>query len=105
MRVMLIVGIVAFLSGCVTAHPTVGPNGQQAFSIRCGAANPGGCYEKAGVVCPAGYNIVTANRPQYLGTFSTGNAYAYVNPSGAYAGAYSSSIPIITPNTILVECK
>jgi len=52
------VGIV----GCASVIPVkfVGPNGKTAYSMRCSGFGRTiqECYQKAGEVCPSGYNIV-----------------------------------------------
>lgn len=85
------------LAGCATSKQIVGPNGTPAHSIRCGAAAVDACYEKAGEVCPNGYSVLNSQGSRYLGQVG----------SASVAGAYGSatSTPMISPNTLLVECK
>jgi len=44
----------------IEPHKFVGPNGNTAYSMRCSGMGRtlGACYEKAGEICPGGYNIV-----------------------------------------------
>ncbi len=97
MRRLLICMLPVALTACATATQIVGPNGTPAYSIRCGAAAADSCYQKAGEVCPGGYNILNSQGSRYLG--QVGNAYV----AGGYGSA--TSMPMITPNMLLVECK
>ena len=87
----------ALLSACATSKQIIGPSGAPAYAIKCGAAALSACYEKAGETCPNGYNILTSDGARYLGQL--GNA----SISGGYGSA--TSVPMITPNNLLVECK
>lgn len=53
--------------------------------------------EKAGELCPNGYTVLNSQGARYLGQI--GNA----SVSGAHGSA--TSTPVVTPNTMLVECK
>jgi hypothetical protein len=97
MKVIVVCLLAVILAACATSKQIVGPNGTPAYSIRCGAAAVNSCYEKAGEVCPNGYAVLNNEGVRYLGQI--GNA----SVSGAYGSA--TSTPIITPNTLLVECK
>jgi len=97
MKIILLFFAVAFLAACATSKQINGPNGTPAYAIRCGAAVLSACYEKAGEICPNGYNILTSDGARYLGQL--GNA----NVSGGYGSA--TSVPMITPNNLLIECK
>jgi hypothetical protein len=50
------------LAGCMSIDPTSfkGPNGKQGYSMKCSGFGRtlDACYQKAGEVCPSGYNIV-----------------------------------------------
>jgi hypothetical protein len=48
----------ALLSGCATSREIVGPNGNPAHAISCGAAVADKCLEKAGELCPHGYRAL-----------------------------------------------
>lgn len=95
----------AVLSGCATSRQTTGPSGRAAHSITCGAAMQHQCWEKAGEVCPAGYDVVTAGGGQYLGQVSTAHANASWNRKGGQANAGGLSTPMVTPGRLLVECR
>ena len=85
------------VAGCATSRQVVGPNGTPAYSIRCGAAAVDSCYEKAGEVCPNGYNVLTSQGAKYLGQMGSASV------SGGYGSA--TSMPMMAPNTLLIECK
>lgn len=95
----------AVLGGCATAKPTIGPNGRIAYSIRCGAALPDRCLTKAGEVCPLGYTIVNQSGGQYLGQLGSGSLSGSWNSYGGHIYGASSSTPLVSPNSILVECR
>jgi len=51
--------LLAILAGCATAKPTVAPDGRHALSIDCtGHSSWSSCYQKAGKVCPKGYDVL-----------------------------------------------
>jgi len=48
--------------GCASVTPSqfIGPNGKTAYSMRCSGLGRtlDECYQKAGLLCPSGYNII-----------------------------------------------
>ena len=63
MRKFLFVLATSFgLVGCMSISPTSfkGPSGKQAYSMMCSGMGRSmdACYQKAGEVCPNGYNII-----------------------------------------------
>lgn len=100
----VLIAIVA-LAGCATSKQIMGPNGKVAHSIRCGAGAADACLEKAGDVCPSGYVVLNSTGSQYLGQYGSGSAFGAWNSSGGSMTGSTSSIPLITPNTMLIECK
>jgi hypothetical protein len=63
MRNLLSLLAVSFgLIGCMSISPTSfkGPNGKQAYSMMCSGMGRtmDACYQKAGEVCPNGYNVM-----------------------------------------------
>jgi hypothetical protein len=63
MRNLLSLIAVSFgLMGCMSISPTSfkGPSGKQAYSMMCSGMGRtmDACYQKAGEVCPNGYNIM-----------------------------------------------
>lgn len=99
-----LLGIV-LLAGCATSKQIVGPNGTPAHAIRCGAAVADACLEKAGEVCPKGYIVLNSRGSQYLGQYGTGSVGGSWNPAGGSFSGSATSMPLISPNSMLVECK
>jgi len=62
-RTLLILGVLS-LSACagIEPKPFVGPNGKTAYSMHCSGMGRtlDACYQKAGEICPAGYNIINS---------------------------------------------
>lgn len=62
MKLILSFLITIFILGCASVTPVsfVGPNGKQAYSMKCSGLGRTleACYQKAGEVCPTGYNII-----------------------------------------------
>jgi hypothetical protein len=84
--VLLCAASLGFLAGCVPVrvHEVKGPDGKTALALKCGDATA--CYEKAGELCPAGYDFVDRN-----------NANVIVPVNGSVVGG--------TYTTLVVECK
>lgn len=77
------------LSGCgARVTNIVTPSGKQGFSLNCGAKMDR-CMEKAGELCPNGYNIVH----QASGTVA-------VPAYGAYGGVFAAP-----KHEMAIECK
>ena len=61
MRILMI-GLLLLLTSCASVQPREfrGPNGRTAYSMRCSGMGRtlDDCYQKAGELCPAGYDIV-----------------------------------------------
>lgn len=105
MKYLGIIIAVVVLSGCATSKQITGPNGKPAHSIRCGAAVADACLEKAGEVCPRGYVLLNSRDSQYLGQYGSSSASGAWRPGGGSMSASATSMPLVTPNTMLVECK
>lgn len=62
-RTLLTLGAFA-LAACagIQPKPFVGPNGKTAYSMHCSGMGRTleACYQKAGEICPAGYNIINS---------------------------------------------
>ena len=60
-KLILLLGII--LSGCASATKVTLPSGEKGFSIDCsGTAVPiSKCMEKAGEVCPSGYEVISSH--------------------------------------------
>ena len=78
-----------FLASCATSKPIQGPNGTQAFFIKCGSAVIDACYEEAAKVCPKGYDMVDRQ----------------ANPNSLITPVGNSFMAVRGPNSILIECK
>jgi hypothetical protein len=65
--------LLLILSGCaVQPKPFTGPDGRQAYAMRCGS-HLDRCYEKAGQLCPSGgYDVID----RATGTIMSGNVAA-----------------------------
>jgi hypothetical protein len=49
----------ASLLGCpATSSKIKAPGGGEGYSVDCGAAVPGQCFEEAGEDCPNGYDVI-----------------------------------------------
>jgi len=84
MRIPLGVIGLAILAGCVQVHEVKGPDGKPALAVKCGDATK--CYQRAGALCPNGYDLVGNNNASFVG--------------GANGTVYGG-----TQTTLLVECK
>lgn len=77
MRYLFILALVG-LAACAMKTPFTGPDGRQAYSLRCPpiSGGIGGCYQQAGQLCPAGYDVIDG-RSSTVGTInSTGGVIA-----------------------------
>ena len=64
----LLAFVLALLAGCVSrVHEVKGPDGKTALAVKCGDATR--CYQKAGELCPNGYDLV--GNPVYDGSVTT----------------------------------
>lgn len=92
-RTIVLLFIVAFLSGCATARKTYTADGKEGYSITCSgsALNWGMCYEKAGELCGSkGYEVLEKSGDQ--GAMLSGNQY------GLYAGS-------VINRSMIIKCK
>jgi hypothetical protein len=97
MKIIVAILATAALAGCATSKQIIGPNGKPAHSITCGAAVQSACLEKAGEVCPTGYVVLNSQGSRYLGQIGQASV------GGGYGQA--TSTPLMSPNSLLVECK
>lgn len=95
---------IALLASCATSKQIVGLNGAFAHAIRCGAAVADACLEKAGEVCSKGYVVLNSRGSQYFGQLEQGPLGSMESGGIAFSGS-ATSMPLISPNTMLVECK
>lgn len=105
LRRALVLAPLVLLAGCATSTQIVGPDGRTAYSIRCGPAMPDSCFQKAGEVCPTGYRMLDRTGAHYLGQFSSGSVYGGWSPVGGTVSGSAFSTPMITPNTMIIECR
>jgi len=92
-RAILILSIVAFISGCATASKTYTSDGKEGYVINCSgsALNWGMCYEKAGKLCGTkGYEVLEKSG-------DTG-AMVTVGQYGLYGGS-------VINRSIIIKCK
>lgn len=101
----LIIFIATVLSGCATAKQIIGPNGNYVYSITCGALVPDACLEKAGEKCPSGYVVLDSHGSKYIGQLATGSASGQWNQMGGGVSGSTTSVPLVTRNMLLIECK
>ncbi len=61
-KFLALLAVSSGLIGCMSISPTSfkGPSGKQAYSMKCSGMGRtmDACYQKAGEVCPNGYNIL-----------------------------------------------
>jgi hypothetical protein len=62
MRIVILLVALLLTNACVAVKPQPfkGPNGKNAYSMKCSGMGRtlDECYQKAGEVCPDGYNII-----------------------------------------------
>jgi hypothetical protein len=80
------------LAGCISASPTILPDGTRGYAIRCNgtARDIQDCYMRAGEMCPGGYDVVNAA--------SESRPFVVASPSGLIGGAGQN-------RSILVGCR
>lgn len=70
--------ILLLVAGCavpIKPEPFTGPSGRQAYTMACSGMGRtlAQCYQKAGELCPSGYNIV--DRVSSVGGYPNGMAF------------------------------
>lgn len=101
----LTIFIAAALAGCTTAKQIIGPDGTHVYAIDCHPAMPNDCLEKAGEVCPSGYMVLNATGSKSLGQVGSGSGSGQWSQLGGGVSGSTMSVPILTPNSMLIECK
>ena len=90
MKTALLTFLSLSLISCASISPVSfkGPNGNQGYTMRCSGMGRTleMCYQKAGVVCPSGYNIVGQN-------------------SSTIAVPVNGSIIVAPQHNLSIECK
>jgi len=61
-RTVAVLGAVLLASCAIEPKRFVGPNGKAAYSMECSGMGRTleACYQKAGEICPVGYNIINS---------------------------------------------
>lgn len=84
--------LIALLAvGCTKVTNVVTPSGNQGYALSCGS-RADRCYEKAGELCPKGYNVVNQGTGM--------SAVPGYGSSGQPGGTFATSI-----QSMLIECK
>lgn len=91
MKNLLLIFFVA-LVGCANSKLVKGPNGEEAYLVKCGKAVQEKCTEKAAELCPKGYNLLDRNPDSYDDQTKVGNAGVL-------------EIKADTTKTMLIQCK
>lgn len=97
------IGLLA-LSACATSEGMVLPDGSQGQSISCDGTmlSMGDCYQKAGDLCPRGYDILGQDGQAvplgYSGGQLSGNT-AYVQ------GGYVTTYGMVVTRDLYVRCR
>jgi len=90
MKRLSIILVAVSLASCAAIEPKqfIGPNGKTAYSMRCSGMGRtlDACYQKAGEVCPNGYNIID-------------------RASGTVAVPVNGSIMAAPQYNLAIECK
>lgn len=86
----LLLGLGIVFIGCATVEPKPlrGPNGRPGYSMKCSGFGRTlqECYEKAGQVCPAGYDVVD-------------------RASGMVAVPVNGGVMAAPQHSLVIECK
>ena len=67
MKYLGILATVIIISSCATSQEIVLPSGAKGFTINCGSYEGdswSACYQKAGEMCPTGYDILEKTEEQ-----------------------------------------
>jgi len=80
------------LVGCASAKQVKGPNGENAYQVKCGNAVKSKCTSKATDLCPHGYRVLERNADRYDDLTKVGSAGVL-------------EIKADTTTTMLIQCK
>ncbi len=77
---MVAIGLLAGCAAGVSVQTVKGPNGKDAYVMKCSGfgRDHSDCMQKAGDLCPAGYNIVD-DSSQFGGAMVTGHTVLAAN--------------------------
>lgn len=84
--------LLLLIAGCATSKPVRGPNGENAYQVKCGNAVKSKCTAKAADLCPSGYRVLDRNADRYDDLGKVGNAGMF-------------EIKADTTTTMLIQCK
>ncbi len=84
--------LLVVLVGCASAQQVKGPNGADAYLVKCGNLAKDKCTEKANDLCPHGYNSLDRNANPYDDMTKVGNLGVL-------------EIKADTTTTIMIQCK
>ncbi|MFV8784445.1 hypothetical protein ACNKU7_18670 [Microbulbifer sp. SA54] len=78
MRKVIAIFVLGAMVGCASANKIVLPSGAVGYTINCSgtAVSISKCYEKAGAVCPGGYDVVSSHNQPGVMTGFDGNPIA-----------------------------
>ena len=88
----LILMFLFVLAGCASSQQVKGPNGEDAYQVRCGNAVKEKCTAEADKLCPNGYTLLERNTNRYDDLTKVGNVGAL-------------EIKADTTKTMLIQCK
>jgi hypothetical protein len=91
MKYLILIFLLA-LSSCASSKQVKGPNGEDAYEVKCGKAVKEKCAEKAADLCPHGYNLLERKPDSYGDQTKVGNAGML-------------EIKADTTNFMLIHCK
>ena len=103
MRTLLMIAALLALTACTTSRSITLADGSQGQRIECDGAmlNMADCYQKAGDVCPRGYDTMAAN----------GEAIPFAVSSGSFganryaaSGGFTSTAGSIVTRSLIVRC-
>jgi hypothetical protein len=72
MRNIFLLSLLA-LAGCASSQPTKGPNGEDAYLVKCGNAVKSKCVSEANDLCPKGYVQLERKADGYSDSTKVGN--------------------------------
>ena len=84
--------VLVLLFGCASVKQVKGPNGENAYQVKCGNAVKSKCTAKASDLCPRGYMVLDRNADRYDDLSKVGNAGVL-------------EIKADTTTTMLIQCK
>jgi len=91
MKYLLLMFLVV-LAGCASSQQVKGPNGENAYLVKCGNAVKEKCAAKAADLCSHGYTFLDRNADRYDDLTKVGNAGVL-------------EIKADTTTTMLIQCK